>query len=813
MQQAAHIEVRPDHTTITYSHIGFTIRQIMFSPDGDRVRGKASTGPVVLFQIDANQPMDLIFRFTPEMRWMWPKRNDGIPSPEWVPAKAPSGTSLVAEPGQQGGEGFYALHMDYPDLAGAVTIPTATPGIVAPYQERPQVHPMELHLHYDPKRDGRGLEAKYFPLLMAAGLTKETATNEALGVALAKLQDSVAAAYTEHAARYAKMFRESTSIETPDMALNEAFQWGVASIEQLKAHPLGAGEDTGGDAGVAAETALVAGYFASGDSARPGFGWFFGRDSLFTLYAVNGFGDFALTRAELEFLMARQRADGKIMHEFAQTAGDPSVNWKSFEYMYAAADATPLFLMAARDYLRASGDIGFLEKHREAIEKAWAFETAASSDSDHDGIYDNSQGTGWVESWLQGDPHQEVYLALLDEQASRAYEAIETALKEPSKAEAAEARAASIQSKIEAEYYEADGCYAFSHNANGSMDKAKTVYPAIAWWDEAAKAGAAPLAHPEGCLRQFAEPTMATDWGLRDVDTSEAFYDGMSYHQGSVWPLFTGWGALAEYRGGQPLAGQQMLMQNVDLTWAQDPGAVTELLSGDFFVPFGRSTSHQLWSSAMVITPVLRGMFGISLDATTNTITVNPHVPGDWKEAKVNGLHLGGKMVDLVFSRQREGLRVSAGERGDGVRLRSDLPGATSGGKGSELVVPLPAVEVVLPKSELPTPGSRPAQPKVLTSVYGARRLTLTIAGLAGTEMKLGLLRNLAVEPKVMLIGQGASSGAKVSLTGEIEADGPRGKDALTSRDVSVSFPKAGDSKGLATPGGDWQTVELTLSW
>ena len=44
------------------------------------------------------------------------------------------------------------------------------------------------------------------------------------------------------------------------------------------------------------ETALVAGYFTSADSARPGFGWFFGRDALYTLYAVNGYGDFALTQ-------------------------------------------------------------------------------------------------------------------------------------------------------------------------------------------------------------------------------------------------------------------------------------------------------------------------------------------------------------------------------------------------------------------------------------------------------------------------------------------------------------------------------------
>ena len=84
---------------------------------------------------------------------------------------------------------------------------------------------------------------------------------------------------------------------------------GEVSIEQLRAIAQPSGE-----------TALVAGYYASGDSARPGFGWFFGRDALYTLYAVNGYGDFALSKAELEFLIQRQRSDGKIMHEYSQTA-------------------------------------------------------------------------------------------------------------------------------------------------------------------------------------------------------------------------------------------------------------------------------------------------------------------------------------------------------------------------------------------------------------------------------------------------------------------------------------------------------------
>jgi len=46
-QAASEIEVYPDHTTITYSHIAFTLRQTMFAPD----EAKQGTGAVVLFQV------------------------------------------------------------------------------------------------------------------------------------------------------------------------------------------------------------------------------------------------------------------------------------------------------------------------------------------------------------------------------------------------------------------------------------------------------------------------------------------------------------------------------------------------------------------------------------------------------------------------------------------------------------------------------------------------------------------------------------------------------------------------------------------
>jgi glycogen debranching enzyme len=229
------------------------------------------------------------------------------------------------------------------------------------------VHPVELKLHIDPAHD-RG---RLFPLLMAVGTNATAANSAALGATLERLNAGIAASYQAHDESLKKPLATLVSIETPDKALNEAFQWAEISIEQLRTRvPPQRQGSAGGNGGVqgADETGLVAGYFASGDSARPGFGWFFGRDALYTLYAVNGYGDFALSKLELEFLMRRQREDGKIMHEYSQTAGD--IDWKAFPYMYAAADATPLFVLGMLDYVRASGDVAFLTAHRDAVEKA-----------------------------------------------------------------------------------------------------------------------------------------------------------------------------------------------------------------------------------------------------------------------------------------------------------------------------------------------------------------------------------------------------------------------------------------------------------
>jgi hypothetical protein len=67
-EQAATITVQPGHTTITFSHANFTVRETFFAPQ----QAPDGAGALAFYQIQAVRPMTLTFSFTPEMVRMWP---------------------------------------------------------------------------------------------------------------------------------------------------------------------------------------------------------------------------------------------------------------------------------------------------------------------------------------------------------------------------------------------------------------------------------------------------------------------------------------------------------------------------------------------------------------------------------------------------------------------------------------------------------------------------------------------------------------------------------------------------------------------
>ncbi len=717
---AAEIEVQPDHTTITYSHAAITVKQHMFVPAGDT---NTAHGAQVFFEIQAIGPAVVTISFEPSMVQEWPAPQYGRPSASWL---------------AMGTGGGYVLSTDNPGIFGMVAMPQATVGVMAPYQERPQGFPLEFKVRFDPAKDG----GKYFPMVTELSAAGEKNSGAAVAAMAHRIVDKAAAlpsVYKQTSEFYAHFFDTRLTVKTPDPMLDKALRWAEIAIEQSKVRTAG-------------ETGLVAGWYPSFDSARPGFGWYFGRDTLWSMYAIDSYGDRALGRQALEFLAARQRADGKMMHEFSLTAGGLTgpMQWSNFGYEYAAADATPLFCMAVADYVRTTGDVEFLRSHWDGVKRAYAFERA--HDSDGDGVYDNSEGTGWVEQWAAGQPHQELYIAALDESAARAVSEMAGWLQDAAVATKANSDAEHIASVV-AKYRQADGTYAFSKNMDGSYDKTLSVYPSVAMWG-----GASGLPENGAMLSAWAGAHFATDWGVRAVGDTQAVYDPMAYHQGTVWPLFTGWASMAQYRGGRPMAGHRALMENVDLTWAQDPGFVTEVISGAFYQPLGRSSSHQLWSSAMTLTPAVRGMFGVEVDTMRRAMSVAPHLPVTWDGAEMSGVRVGDDLYAVTMRRERGRMVVVARSDRETVLCLNLAGGKTCAERAArehrtELL--LPRVEVGMAAQRSPLPGAATEQARVTDESYDDNGTRLTIEAMSGSVVELMLRRNV--------------SAARVNLDGAVQ--------------------------------------------
>jgi len=235
----------------------------MFAPDAS-AQGE---GPAVLFEFDCLHPTEFTFRFTPELRWMWPERNEGVPGAEWV-----------SHPGEAGG--FYVLHADYRTWRGRLRFRGRSRGFWRRIRSGRRCILWSCDCMWTGARSWQAV-----PVADGGGDKPCGGGNASAGRDTFADESRDCRELCGACEGYKNLLAKSTTIETPNKALDEAFQWATVSIEQLRAKVQGTDE-----------TALVAGYYASGDSARPGFGWFFGRDSLYTLYAVNGYGDFALAK-------------------------------------------------------------------------------------------------------------------------------------------------------------------------------------------------------------------------------------------------------------------------------------------------------------------------------------------------------------------------------------------------------------------------------------------------------------------------------------------------------------------------------------
>jgi glycogen debranching enzyme len=619
------ITTRPEATTFTYSHAAFTVRQIMFVPVDQPAM-------VMLLDVETTLPMRITGSFRPRLRLMWPA---GLMTP-YVSWNETDQTYVIGEESRR--------------FAGAIMAPGARDLSLMPYQEEPRDVPVSFAIDVSLA----DAERRYIPIVIAGsvkGADEARATCRAVLDAALELHGATIAHYRELAER-------TTSVDTPDDRLDEAFAWAKVGIDKgIVTNPL-------------LGTGLVAGYRTSGESERPGFAWFFGRDSMWTALASTSIGDFATVRTALEFLRKFQRDDGKIPHEISQSAS--LIPWFSdYPYPWASADATPLYVIAHADYWRASGDVEFLKANWDSILKAYRF--SAGTDADNDGLIENTgAGHGWVEGGALYPAHEEIYLQGVWMAALRGLAELAGVINDRKIAETATQAADRVRETVERVYWLNDrGFYAFAtalprktpsvaEPGPGREDRQKrlnelasaqlidedTVLPAVPLWWRTLDEGHAQLE-----IDRLGSGALATDWGARLLSAKSRLYDPLSYHYGSVWPLFTGWAAMAGYQYGRPHVGYQAITANAQLTYDGALGYVTELLSGDFNAAFGRSSHHQIWSEAMVVTPIMRGLLGISVERAGSVLQFAPQLPANWNRASIQNVVTAGGRYNLSFER------------------------------------------------------------------------------------------------------------------------------------------------------------------
>lgn len=595
---------RPEGPTLTFASDSFTVKESWLVPPDEN-------GAIIRFEIDTWEPLTIEASFLRDFQLMWPA--------------AIGGTYMSWDPELHA----YKLGEETRKFAALVGSPAAV-------SSHPEFFSNSFLSERSTMRLATVNKGKTVQYIFLAGSAQ--GPDQALA-AYRKISADPGAELAATQRYYEDFLRRTLELDIPDSQLQAAYDWSRISVVQgIVSNPfLGTG--------------LVAGYRTSGDSARPGFAWFFGRDSLWTDLALDSIGDYADTRTALDFIAKYQRKDGKIEHEISQTA--TLVDWwKGMPYAYASADATPLFLIAMNDYATSSGDAEFVKQHWDKISRAYKF---FRSTFDANGLPKNlGVGHGWVEGGpLRESLETESYQSGLGVAALAGFASLARTDGQLEQASVADEQAKQLRQAVNKVFWNQNGNYLeFGLDVSSkAIDLPSVLSTAPMWF------GAFDAPKANGTIDQLANWDQSTDWGMRIISERSPLFGPTGYHFGSVWPLFTGWAAVGEYLNHRPIEAFANLRANALLALDGPLGHVTEVLSGAYYEPLSTASPHQIWSSAMVISPIVRGMMGLSVHHTT--LTFAPHFPPDWNTFGVRNLQFCGTTVELQYRRTVDSIHLA----------------------------------------------------------------------------------------------------------------------------------------------------------
>ncbi|MGI8742350.1 MAG: amylo-alpha-1,6-glucosidase [Bryobacteraceae bacterium] len=623
---ARRIESRPGSYTIVYSGDEYEVRETLIAPL-DR--------PAVLIrlEIDSQYPIRIDVEFTRDFQLMWPA-SIGTSYSEWNEHEKAFFFGADGQP--------YAAVLGSPD---------------ADLIER------EYGANYSSGTRNiftlGTVQGRVQRLLAIAGSGRSR--DDALSV-----WHQVIAGGSRIAAETDKYYdgylTRTVTLDLPDKELQRAYDWSRVSMAKgLVQNPL-------------LGTGLVAGYGPSKGGYRPGFAWFFGRDTFWTSFALTSDGDFETARAGIDFIAGYQSANGKIPHEISQSAS--LVPWfQNYPYGYASADATPLYVIAVANFVQASGDIAFARKHWDRLLKAFEF---MRSTLDANGFPKNfGVGHGWVEGGPLLPVQVEFYQAGAYVEALRSMADLARWAGEKENSVKLEQELKTKQILLNDLFWLPQSqTFAFALDRSGKQVQQPSVLATVPMWF-----GVLDQNKSLQMVEKLSAEQHASDWGMRIISSQSPMYGPEGYHYGSVWPLFTGWASVGEYRSHAAPAAYANLKANAWLALDGAGGNTTEVLSGMTYSPLSTASPHQIWSAAMVVSPLLRGLCGLEVDAVNRQVTFAPHMPADWEWLGVHNLPVGPGKADLRIDRDDQSLHLRVVNHGTAVFALDFAPAYAPGAR------------------------------------------------------------------------------------------------------------------------------------